>query len=244
MLGTLLAILKTLILLGVLVIIHEGGHFVVAKLCKVKVNEFSIGFGKTLLSKQGKETKYSLRLIPLGGFVSMEGEEERSDNEGSFSNAGIIKKLLIVSAGAFVNIVFGILIYFILVTIYYGIETAMPSTINFINSLFESIKILITGKTTINDLTGPIGIATVVSQTSGLADFIYLMAVISLSLGITNLIPIPPLDGGKNLIYIIEWIIRRPIKEETQLKIQALGLFFILGLSAIVMYNDIVRIVT
>lgn len=60
-----LGIIKTLILLGILVIIHEGGHFVVAKLCKVRVNEFSIGFGKLLWSKQGKETKYSLRLIPL-----------------------------------------------------------------------------------------------------------------------------------------------------------------------------------
>ena len=60
-----LGIIKTLILLGILVIIHEGGHFAVAKLCKVRVNEFSIGFGKLLWSKQGKETKYSLRLIPL-----------------------------------------------------------------------------------------------------------------------------------------------------------------------------------
>ena len=78
MLEILMAIIKTLILLGILVIIHEGGHFVVAKLCKVKVNEFSIGFGKILLSRQKGETKYCLRLIPLGGFVSMEGEEEHS----------------------------------------------------------------------------------------------------------------------------------------------------------------------
>ena len=55
------------------------GHFTVAKLCKVKVNEFAIGFGPTILKKQGKETKYALRLIPLGGFVSMEGEEEASE---------------------------------------------------------------------------------------------------------------------------------------------------------------------
>lgn len=60
-----LGIIKTLVLLGVLIIIHEGGHFLVAKLCKIKVNEFSIGFGKLLWSKQGKDTKYSLRLVPL-----------------------------------------------------------------------------------------------------------------------------------------------------------------------------------
>ena len=77
--------IKIIFLLGFLVLIHEGGHFLVAKMCKVKVNEFAIGFGKILLQKQGKETKYSLRIIPLGGFCSMEGEEEESDAPGSFS---------------------------------------------------------------------------------------------------------------------------------------------------------------
>ena len=79
MIGFLIAAIKIIILLGFLILIHEAGHFTVAKLCKVKVNEFSIGFGPTIWKKQGKETKYSLRLIPLGGFVSMEGEDERSE---------------------------------------------------------------------------------------------------------------------------------------------------------------------
>ena len=65
MITTLIGIIKTIILLGVLVIIHEGGHFIVAKLCKVKVNEFSVGFGRKLLQKEIKGTQYSLRLIPL-----------------------------------------------------------------------------------------------------------------------------------------------------------------------------------
>lgn len=238
----LIAIIKTLILLGILVTIHEGAHFLVAKLCKVRVNEFSIGFGKILWSKQGKETKYSLRLIPLGGFVSMEGEEEPSDKEGSFSKCGILKKLAIVSAGAITNILFGILVYFVLVTALYGFDVARSSTWRFIGALADSIKILITGKTTINDLAGPVGIATIVSQTSSFADFIYMLSVISLSLGITNLLPVPPLDGGKNLIYIIEWIKRKPLKEETTLKIQMAGFVLIIGLSAIVMYNDVMRI--
>lgn len=63
--------LKVIFLLGFLVFIHEGGHFLVAKLCKVKVKEFSLGFGPKIFSKQGPETKYSLRAIPLGGFVDM-----------------------------------------------------------------------------------------------------------------------------------------------------------------------------
>ena len=96
--------IKIIFLLGFLVFIHEGGHFLVAKLCKVKVNEFAIGFGKILWQKQGKETKYSLRMIPLGGFCNMEGEEEESDAPGSFSKASVWKRIAIVLAGATVNI--------------------------------------------------------------------------------------------------------------------------------------------
>ena len=87
------------------IIIHEGGHFLLAKLCKVKVNEFAIGFGPTIFAKEKGETKYALRLIPLGGFVSMEGEEERSLKEGSFSMASIPKRIAIVASGGIVNII-------------------------------------------------------------------------------------------------------------------------------------------
>lgn len=69
MISVIITILKIIFILGFLVLIHEGGHFLVAKLCKVKVNEFAIGFGPTIWRKQGKQTKYALRLIPLGGFV-------------------------------------------------------------------------------------------------------------------------------------------------------------------------------
>ena len=243
MLNILFAIVKTLILLGILVIIHEGGHFVVAKLCKIKVNEFSVGFGKTIWSKEYKNTKYSLRIIPLGGFVNMEGEEEYSEAEGSFSKASFLKKMAIVLAGPVVNIVFGLLIYFILIAVMYDIQIAMSSTIGFMGALFDSVKMLFTGGASVDDLAGPVGVATIVAQTTGIADFIYLFSVISLSLGITNLLPIPPLDGGKFLIYVIEAIKRKPLKEETSLQIQMLGFAFIIGLSIFVMYNDITRIV-
>ena len=132
----LITAIKIIFLLGFLIIIHEGGHFLVAKLCKVRVNEFSIGFGPKLWSKQGKETKYELRLIPFGGFVNMEGEEEHSEKEGSFSKASIPKRFAIVVAGALVNILFGILIIetpsiitafsltfmFALILLFYGTE--------------------------------------------------------------------------------------------------------------------------
>ena len=66
-----IGIIKVVVLLGFLVFIHEGGHFLIAKLCRVKVREFSIGFGPNLFSKQGQETKYSIRAIPFGGYVDM-----------------------------------------------------------------------------------------------------------------------------------------------------------------------------
>lgn len=173
----------------------------------------------------------------------MEGEDEQSDAEGSFSKASFWKKLAVVLAGPIVNIIFGLLIYFILVAVKYGVQVAAVNTVNFMGALFDSIKIIVTGGASMDDLAGPVGIANIVSKTSGIADFIYLLSVISLSLGVTNLLPIPPLDGGKLLIYIIEAIKRKPLKEETSLKIQMLGFLFIIGLSVFVMYNDVMRLV-
>ena len=95
----LITAIKIIFLLGFLILIHETGHFIIAKACKVKVNEFAIGFGPILFKKQGKTTLYALRLVPLGGFVNLEGEEEKSDEEGSFSKTSIPKRIAIVAAG-------------------------------------------------------------------------------------------------------------------------------------------------
>ena len=100
---------------GVIILIHEFGHFIFAKLFGVKVNEFAIGMGPTLLKKQGKETKYALRLLPIGGFVSMEGEEEESDDGRAFCNQKTWKRMIIIAAGATLNIILGIIICFFLV---------------------------------------------------------------------------------------------------------------------------------
>lgn len=410
--------LKIIFLLGFLVLIHEGGHFIVAKLCKIRVNQFAIGFGPTLLKKQGKETLYALRLIPLGGFVNLEGEEEYSDKEGSFSKTTVPKKIAIVLAGGLVNIIFGLVVYFSLVSIsgnyisneieqiqnqqliaqglqegdeivevnnkkinlisdisniieksnkkdvtltvqreneQFEINTSLienksksigiyftsvdeenskialvypgspaetaglkqddiilqidgidvennaqnvieyiqnsqneavtikvkrndeektvevkpeeiitytlgiqfktaPNTItnnvyygfwdtaNFLGSIAENLKMLFTGKVGADQLTGPIGISQMVAKTSGVYDFVYLLALISLSLGVTNLLPFPPLDGGKVVIYIIEGIRRKPLKESIEMNIQLIGFGLIIALSIFVAYNDILRI--
>lgn len=338
MIGFLISAIKIIFLLGFLILIHESGHFLVAKLCKVKVNEFAIGFGPTIWKKQGTETKYALRLIPLGGFVSMEGEEEASDAEGSFSKASIPKRIAIVIAGATVNIVFGLIVYFILMTstgvtisneigsildgynsvnsglqvndkvieidgnpiktkndvtkilaqnngkelklkvernediveisllptekevngikgyyigvtfkpventfinhVYYG----FTETLKFSASIVENLKNLISGGVNPNEMMGIVGISDVVVSTNGFKEFIYILALVSVSLGVTNLLPIPALDGGKLVILIVEAIRRKPIKQELEASITLVGFSILIALSLYVTYNDILRI--
>lgn len=119
-----LYILFAILFFGFLVAIHEAGHFLAAKLCNVRVNEFSIGMGPMLLHKQGKETTYSLRLLPVGGFCAMEGEDEETEDPRSFSAASAPKRFLILVAGSAMNFLAGLVI---LVCIFSGNKTqALP----------------------------------------------------------------------------------------------------------------------
>ena len=385
-----------------------------AKLCKVKVNEFSIGFGPEILNKKGTETIYKLRLIPLGGFVSMEGEDKKSDEKSSFSKATMPRKMAIVLAGATVNIIFGMIIYFMLLmasghtymtneildlqdgfvakeigmqpgdkileinnekikdskdiknilnkndgkevevkfsraeeevktrlqptiinsksagiyldkkfkvvkiekgsmaeksgirindkitkidgepiknvkdefakkisekdeilfqvvrdnekidisvkldiipNYYLGvifkeaddnfinrIKGSSRGTLDFIKTIIDNTKQLFTGKVSINQMMGPVGISEAVASTNGITEFIEMMALISISLGVTNLLPIPALDGGKMCILILESIRGKTLKEETEMKIQLIGFALLITLSIFITYNDILRI--
>lgn len=243
MIGIIWTIVKIVCILGFLILIHEGGHFLVAKLCRVKVNEFAIGFGPLACQKKGKETLYSLRWIPLGGFVSMEGETENSEAQGSFSKASIPKRMAIVVAGATVNIVFGIALIFLLLWIVRGnAGEALTATGGYLAEVARSIKTMFTGGVSVEQFTGPVGISNIIAQTSGWIDFTYILAVISLSLGVTNLLPIPALDGGKLLILIIEAIRRKPMKQETEMALQTMGFLAIILLSVYVTYHDVITI--
>lgn len=415
MIAFLISAIKIIILLGVLITIHELGHFIVAKLCKVKVNEFAIGFGPKIWQKQGKETIYTLRLIPLGGYNSMEGEDERSEHERSFSKASIPKRIAIVIAGATVNILFAIIIYFTIsaisgtfisneinstiddyaaqeagiksndriieldgnrinskkdldevmkktmgneievkveregeiiqynikptevkskvtgiylddnckivaveknsasekqgikandillkingtdingdrnialqkineeginimtfvvkrdkqeitielhpdyVSTYYLGINLKPAEDTFINrcingamntkeflfSIVDNLKQLFTGNVGVDQMMGPVGISEVIANTNGVMEFLEMMALISLSLGVTNLLPIPALDGGKILILLIELIRRKPMNQQTEINIQLIGFAILIALSLYVTYNDILRI--
>ena len=121
---------------------------------------------------------------------------------------------------------------------YYG----LVETKTFVFSIVDNVKQLLTGNVGIDQMTGPIGIGEMVSQTNGFREFIYLMALISISLGVTNLLPIPALDGGKILILIIEAIRRKPMKPENEINIQLLGFSILIALSIYVSYNDILRL--
>ena len=101
---------------------------------------------------------------------------------------------------------------------------------------------LFTGQVGVDQMMGPVGISEVVSKTNGIKEFIYMLALISMSLGVTNLLPIPALDGGKILILVIEAIRRKPLNEQTEINIQLFGFSILIALSLYVTYHDILRI--
>lgn len=105
-----MSVLFAILLFSFLIFIHELGHFVAAKLSGVQVNEFSIFMGPALWKKQVGETLYAIRLVPIGGFCAMEGEDEDTDNERSFQKAAWWKRLIILLAGSAMNFVVGLLI--------------------------------------------------------------------------------------------------------------------------------------
>lgn len=105
-----LTTLWALFIFLLVIVFHEFGHFIVAKLLDVRVNEFSIGMGPLIAKKQMPETQYSLRALPIGGYVSMEGEDEASDDPRSFSRTPVWKRLLIIVAGALMNFVLAFLV--------------------------------------------------------------------------------------------------------------------------------------
>ena len=285
-LNILFTIFKIVFALGFLIFIHEGGHFLVAKICKVKVKEFAIGFGPKIYQKQGKETLFTLRLIPLGGFNNLDDtpetpkeneteeekierirkDKEREEDSRNFRNAKNWKRFLIVLAGGVVNIIFGLLVLFTIFTstceenngkIIFD-ENGNPELIqtedaNFGDSLFyggfqtkqyiiemgKSIAKIFSGNIKSEDVTGPVGIGKVISQTEGIKDFAYILAVISVSLGVTNLLPIPALDGFKLIMIIYEAIRKKKIDPVKEANLQLIGFSILIILSLFVTWHDI-----
>lgn len=184
--------------------------------------------------------------------MNLEGEEQESEMDGSFSKASIPKRMAIILAGATVNIIFAIIVFYILIvgmlqsanpenSFINNLYSGLTNTGNFIASIFDSYKMIFTGEVGINDFMGPIGISEVVANTAGFQDYIYIVALISLSLGVTNLFPIPALDGGKFVLLVIELIRRKKLSEKVEMRLQLIGFVFLITLSLYVAYNDILR---
>ena len=379
-----ITLLAAVFVFSAVIAIHEFGHFAVAKLCGVQVNEFSIGMGPVLLKKMHHGTQYSLRALPVGGFVALEGEEspesqqaegeERSDLEerplsqrsgaasspnGGASNgeevsqptgkplneAPVWQRALIMAAGACMNFLLGFVVMAIVLTaqnepitsrvIYavedgalcgqtgleagdkvlavngrrcfvandmlyelmrtedysasftvlrdgkkvelprvqfdtwqdedgethmslgftvYGIKKtpvnvikeAWNSVLYYGRIIFTSLMDLLRGRESINDLSGPVGIVTAIGQAAsyGWQDLLELLALITVNVGIFNLLPFPALDGGKVVFLLIEGVTGHAVPEKIQsgLTLAAFALLFALMIFAT--YNDIVRLVT
>lgn len=337
-----ITILASILVFGSVIFIHELGHFVTAKLCGIKVNEFSLGMGPALLRFEKGATTYALRLLPIGGFVSMEGEDEESDDEHSFSKAKVWKRFLVVAAGAVMNMILGFLVLVILVccqsaitsrtvsvfsenastqasglqvgdeilavngrrcfiaddVIYELVRTqngtadltvlrdgkkvlledvvfttqeteegtsliidfkVLPIEKTFFNvvkeaglwtcslsrMLFLSLIDLVTGRVAINNLSGPVGIVTVISEAAsiGWEPILLILAVITINLGIFNLIPFPALDGGKLFLLLVEGIRRKALPEKYEIVINLAGFAALMLLMLFVTYNDIARLI-
>ena len=334
-----LYIFIAILVFGFLILVHELGHFLFAKLFKVTINEFSIGMGPKLFSKKGKDgVDYSLRMLPIGGFVAMVGEDEESDDPNAFNKKPAWQRFIIVAAGAITNLLVGIIIMTIL-TIFtprfggttvaeflpnslsnqsglmkgdeiieidgYNVHTASDlsyeimrngykpvqvtvirngneitldgvkfpqmsaegiafgamdfkiyedpksfgvvcknafySCTSTVKMIWDSLFDLITGRYGIEAVSGPIGVTgaiTDAAQTSAYSLF-YLVVVISMNLGIFNLLPIPALDGGTLLFTLIEMIFKKKLPQKVEAAIKFTGFALLMLLVLVVSVIDI-----
>lgn len=363
-----ITILAALLVFSAVIAIHEFGHFTVAKLCGIQVNEFSIGMGPVLWKKNHKGTQYSLRALPVGGFVALEGEESPESQQAEaahtvqeqpapeteasvqptgvpLNEAPVWQRALVMVAGAVMNFVLGFVVLVILIaaqnepitskTIYaiqdgalcgqtglqagdkvlavndrrcfvandilyelvrtqsysadftvlrngqkvqlpgvqfdtwqdekgethmsigfsvYGLEKtpgnvlreAGNSVLYYGRIVFTSLVDLVRGRESINNLSGPVGIVSAIGQAAsyGWQDLLEMLALITVNLGILNLLPFPALDGGKVVFLVIEGVTGHAVPEKLQsvLTLATFGLLF--GLMLFATYNDILRLIT
>lgn len=151
-----ITLISSLLVFLLVVMLHELGHFTVAKLSGIKVNEFSIGMGPKIYQKEKGETFYSLRLLPVGGYVAMEGEEDNSNDPRAFNNVHILKRMAVVLAGAFMNFVLAFFAFTIIFSIVgYGsneIDKVMENSPAMTSGLRPGDKILKINDSTTRDI--------------------------------------------------------------------------------------------
>ena len=346
-LNIIITVVVAVILFALIIGIHEFGHFITAKKFGVKVNEFALGMGPKIFSHQGKETLYSLRLIPIGGYCAMEGEDEDSDDERALNNKKWWQRAIILAAGATMNILLGIVFMFIIQVQepYYAstqiaylvsdstsmnagvqvddeiysingyrtfcatdmsfalstakdgvldmvvkrdgqklhfdglqmkvvsysdnvavtqidfkvyrvdksVKTVIGSTFSetlaFVRMIYSSLIMLVTGQAGFNEVSGPVGMASAIGQVAeegfksslwdGINNIIYFMTLITVNLGIFNLLPLPALDGGRLLFVLIEAVRGKPIDPEKEGIVHFVGFALLILLMIVVTIKDV-----
>jgi regulator of sigma E protease len=338
-----------------MIFIHELGHFTVARLSGITIYEFAIGMGPTLVSWKSKKynTKYSLRLLPMGGFVSMAGEDGESDDPNAFNKKPIWKRLLILFAGPGMNLILGFVLMLTMLTtqafvnktddhlgylssntiadfvenstsnsenglqkgdkiikvgnvpihtgtelfyeithqgykeidltvnrdgqkirlqnvqfgtfteegivfgstdfIVYGerstvfnlIKHSFFSSISAIKMVWDGVTDLIIGRYGVDALSGPIGITGQIGEAArqGIVTFLYFFAIITINLGVMNLLPFPALDGGRILFIAIEGITKKKINPNIESYIHFIGLMLLFALMIFVSFKDVLKLI-
>lgn len=357
---TIIYILAAILVFGLLVAVHELGHFLVAKACGVRVNEFSIGMGPEIWSREKGETQYSLRALPIGGFCAMEGEEDDSDDERSLMKQGFWKQLVIFAAGSFMNLLTGFVILLMLysgteaflipsitgsapefqqvngtvleegdifwsingerVYLYsdvsllmnlnkggsmdlvvlrdgekvtleglkfgtftdqqgssyqgYGIyrsinqweeatlgakiKNSWLNTIDFVRVVRLSLKMLFTGEAGMDDLSGPVGIVSTMTEageqaqeeggiSAAMESIFYFAAMLAVNLAVMNLLPIPALDGGHILFLVVDAVTMALFKRRMPARyahaINTAGFVVLMGFMLFVTFHDVFKLV-
>lgn len=322
----------------ILIIIHEFGHFIAAKLLGVRVNEFAVGFGPKLFGWGKGETKYAVNLIPLGGYCAMEGEDENSSDERAFCNKKAWRRFLIVVMGAVFNLILGLVLVAVIlipdkrfttttvdsfrensVSSQYGLQEGdkivavdgrhifstydlsyafsnvddstiditvkrdgkrielpnvkfasekieginyltvdfyvegvdktfgsyvtqtFDTAISYCAVVYRSLADLITGRYGISAMSGPVGVTVAIGNAAkqSLMNILPIMALITINLGLFNLLPLPALDGGRLVFILFEMIFKKPVPQKYEAVVHAVGFALLIGLMLVVTFKDI-----
>jgi regulator of sigma E protease len=233
--------LLIIVILGILVLIHELGHFVFAKIAGIPVAVFSIGFGPKLYKWERKETEYCISLIPLGGYIMPAVQDE---NE--FFKIPVLKRIFFTVGGPIANVVLPLIILFITNFFHPGITIAgifvnpFVKLFTYFVNMLNSIPLLFSKP---EALSGIVGIIATGGRIIGLKiqNALNLLILLSLNLAIFNMLPIPALDGGKILLYLLEKIHPKLVK--AQFPVTIAGWVMIIGLMIYVTINDVIKLI-
>lgn len=340
--NTLLTVIAAIIIFAVLIFVHEFGHFITAKLAKIRVHEFALGMGPRLFGFTKGETKYSVRLFPIGGYCSLEGENSASDDERALVNKPPYIRLIVLVAGAFMNILLGFALLNVTVgmqdniitteiavveegspaeraglkagdkiieidskntvinttlrwelaeldgsektftikrdgekqkikiapelqenryifgmsfavvenNFFLTIKESFHETFFYSRVIIETFFDLLRGKLGVDQMSGPIGIVSeiggavetaVETGMEGILNLLFLTVLLTVNLGVFNLLPIPALDGGRIFFVLIEMIRRKPIPPEKEGMVHIIGLVLLLLFSIFIAYKDILK---